>query len=179
MHVRDCGDALERRANGVTPHVGAWGPDTVRVRVRARTGGQGLDALTPRLPATAGRRTFVRNGDGAELPAHFRWSGPRSAAGVPSQYTDTTGHPPEPPWWVTGFRQCRRRYRTQDELPGVTREHRRRGLPLSVIVRDFVHRTRTGREHADGRAVTVAAPVERIPRFVRNGARPPSPEESA
>jgi alpha-glucosidase (family GH31 glycosyl hydrolase) len=35
----------------------------------------------------------------------------------------------------------------------------------------------TGREHAGGQAVTVAAPIERIPLFVRDDARPPLHEE--
>src|ERR1019366_2965641 len=34
--------------------------------------------------------------------------------------------------------------RTQDELLGVAREYKKRGLPLSVIVIDFFHWTRQG-----------------------------------
>ncbi|KOX28153.1 family 31 glucosidase [Saccharothrix sp. NRRL B-16348] len=212
------------------------------VRVDADTAG----SVTPYLPATAGRLTFLRTEDGAELlaeqPAHFWWPGPRSAApngngyhrleqrfraypgerlfglgqhthgmfdqkgavvdlvqrngevtipllvsdrgygllwnspavgrvelaetgtrwvadsarqidywvtaGAPAdvlrRYADATGHAPELPEWAAGFWQCKLRYRTQDELLEVAREHRRRGLPLSVIVCDFFHWTHLG-----------------------------------
>lgn len=212
------------------------------VRVDADTAG----SVTPHLPATAGRLTFQRTADGAELPAeqpaHFWWPGPRSAAptgngyhrleqrfraypgerlhglgqhthglfdqkgavvdlvqrngevtipllvsdrgyGLPwnspavgrvelaengtrwvadsarqidywvtagppadvlRRYADATGHAPELPGWAAGFWQCKLRYRTQEELLEVAREHRRRGLPLSVIVCDFFHWTHLG-----------------------------------
>jgi alpha-D-xyloside xylohydrolase len=60
------------------------------------------------------------------------------------RYADATGHAPEMPAWATGFWQCKLRYRTQEELLGVAREYRRRGLPLSVIVADFFHWTYLG-----------------------------------
>jgi alpha-D-xyloside xylohydrolase len=63
-------------------------------------------------------------------------SGP---AQILSRYADATGHSPELPAWATGFWQSKLRYRTQEELLAVAREHRRRGLPLSVIVADFFH----------------------------------------
>ena len=56
-----------------------------------------------------------------------------------ARYADATGHAPELPAWASGFWQCKLRYRTQDELLEVAREHKRRGLPLSVIVADFFH----------------------------------------
>ncbi|MBL1068179.1 TIM-barrel domain-containing protein [Streptomyces sp. 7-21] len=59
-------------------------------------------------------------------------------------YADATGHAPAFPSWATGFWQCKLRYRTQEELLEVAREHKRRGLPLSVIVADFFHWTRLG-----------------------------------
>ncbi|MEU4449246.1 TIM-barrel domain-containing protein [Actinosynnema sp. NPDC050801] len=56
------------------------------VRVDADTDG----SVTPYLPATAGRLTFLRTADGAELlaeqPAHFWWPGPRSAAPTGNGY---------------------------------------------------------------------------------------------
>ncbi|GAB2961580.1 glycoside hydrolase family 31 protein [Saccharothrix stipae] len=56
------------------------------VRVDADTDG----SVTPYLPATAGRLTFLRTEDGAELlaeqPAHFWWPGPRSAAPTGNGY---------------------------------------------------------------------------------------------
>jgi alpha-D-xyloside xylohydrolase len=68
-------------------------------------------------------------------------SGP---AQILSRYADATGHPPLLPEWATGFWQCKLRYRTQDELMSVVREHKRRGLPMSVIITDFFHWTHLG-----------------------------------
>jgi alpha-D-xyloside xylohydrolase len=69
-------------------------------------------------------------------------------AGAPAQilarYADATGHAPKLPHWASGFWQSKLRYRTQEELLEVAREHRRRGLPLSVIVADFFHWTAMG-----------------------------------
>lgn len=65
-------------------------------------------------------------------------------AGVMERYADLTGHAPMLPEWAAGFWQCKLRYRTQDELLAVAREHKRRGLPLSVIVIDFLHWTKMG-----------------------------------
>ncbi|MEU8489389.1 TIM-barrel domain-containing protein [Streptomyces sp. NPDC048641] len=65
-------------------------------------------------------------------------------ADILRSYADATGHAPELPSWASGFWQCKLRYRTQEELLTVAREHRRRGLPLSVIVADFFHWTRLG-----------------------------------
>ena len=66
-----------------------------------------------------------------------------TTAATPAQilgrYADATGHSPVLPAWATGFWQSKLRYRTQEELLTVAREHRRRGLPLSVIVADFFH----------------------------------------
>ena len=60
-------------------------------------------------------------------------------AEILARYADATGHAPSLPHWASGFWQSKLRYRTQDELLGVAREHTRRGLPLSVIVADFFH----------------------------------------
>ena len=68
-------------------------------------------------------------------------SGP---AEIMEHYADATGHSPEFPDWAAGFWQCKLRYRSQDELLSVAREHKRRGLPLSVIVSDFFHWTLQG-----------------------------------
>ena len=59
-------------------------------------------------------------------------------------YADATGHAPDLPDWATGFWQSRLRYRTQEELLAVAREHHRRGLPLACIVIDFFNWTRQG-----------------------------------
>ncbi|MFD7502015.1 TIM-barrel domain-containing protein [Streptomyces sp. NPDC059850] len=60
------------------------------------------------------------------------------------RYTEVTGRAPMLPEWAAGFWQCKLRYRTQEELLSVAREHRRRGLPMSVIVCDFFHWTHLG-----------------------------------
>ncbi len=63
---------------------------------------------------------------------------------VMSKYADATGHAPPMPEWATGFWQCKLRYQTQEELLEVAREHKRRGLPMSVIVSDFFNWTLQG-----------------------------------
>jgi alpha-D-xyloside xylohydrolase len=84
-----------------------------------------------------------------------RWTAAQARAidyfvtsGTPAQilarYADATGHAPRLPSWASGFWQCKLRYRSQEELLEVAREHRRRGLPLSVIVTDFFHWTAMG-----------------------------------
>ncbi|MDO5080655.1 glycoside hydrolase family 31 protein [Buchananella hordeovulneris] len=54
-------------------------------------------------------------------------------------YAAAVGRPPELPAWASGFWQSRLRYTSQTELLEVAREYRRRGLPLAVIVSDFLH----------------------------------------
>ncbi|HEY1176768.1 MAG TPA: TIM-barrel domain-containing protein, partial [Phytomonospora sp.] len=67
-----------------------------------------------------------------------------SPAEILAAYAEATGPAPEFPAWATGFWQSKLRYRSQEELLSVAREHRRRGLPLSVIVCDFFHWPRMG-----------------------------------
>jgi len=55
------------------------------------------------------------------------------------RYADVTGKTPMMPEYGLGFWQCKLRYRTQEELLAVAREHKKRGLPLDVIVVDFFH----------------------------------------
>jgi alpha-D-xyloside xylohydrolase len=65
-------------------------------------------------------------------------------AGIMERYADLTGHAPVLPEWAAGFWQCKLRYKTQEELLAVAREHKRRGLPMSVIVIDYFNWTRMG-----------------------------------
>ena len=60
-------------------------------------------------------------------------------AEILTRYADATGHAPKLPSWASGFWQSKLRYRTQEELLGVAREYHRRGVPLAVIVSDFLH----------------------------------------
>jgi alpha-D-xyloside xylohydrolase len=54
-----------------------------------------------------------------------------------SGYRSLTGQAPMMPKWAMGLWQCRERYKTQEELLGVVREFRERGLPLDNIVQDW------------------------------------------
>lgn len=60
------------------------------------------------------------------------------------QYSAATGRTPMMPEYGMGYWQCKLRYRNQQELLAVAREHKRRGLPMDAIVVDFFHWTRQG-----------------------------------
>lgn len=60
-------------------------------------------------------------------------------ARITAAYADATGHAPMMPEYGLGYWQCKLRYWNQEQLLEVAREHRRRGLPLDVIVADFFH----------------------------------------
>jgi alpha-D-xyloside xylohydrolase len=62
-----------------------------------------------------------------------------SPAEIEEAYAGATGTVPLMPDYATGFWQCKLRYQTQEELLGVAREYKKRGLPISVIVVDFFH----------------------------------------
>jgi alpha-D-xyloside xylohydrolase len=98
-------------------------------------------------PAT-GRVELGINGtrwvaDSARQIDYWLTTGPDPAA-ILHHYADATGHAPMLPEWAAGFCQSKLRYRTQEELMAVAREHRRRGLPLAMIVADFFHWTHLG-----------------------------------
>ena len=65
-------------------------------------------------------------------------------AELEEQYSAATGRTPMMPEYGMGYWQCKLRYRTQEELLAVAREHKRRGLPMDAIVVDFFHWTRQG-----------------------------------
>jgi alpha-D-xyloside xylohydrolase len=58
---------------------------------------------------------------------------------VIAHYRGLTGQAAMMPKWAYGFWQSRQRYETQDQLLGVVREHRRRGIPLDTIVQDWFY----------------------------------------
>ena len=62
-----------------------------------------------------------------------------SYAEIMEHYADATGHAPEFPEWAAGLWQCKLRYKTQEEFLQVAREFKRLGLPVSVLVIDFMH----------------------------------------
>ncbi|MBA4864729.1 glycoside hydrolase family 31 protein [Streptomyces sp. PSKA54] len=94
------------------------------------------------LPAV-GRAEFAQNGTrwqaGQAREIDYWFTAAPTPAGILARYADATGHTPELPEWASGFWQSKLRYRDEDELLAVAREHRRRGLPLSVIVADYFH----------------------------------------
>lgn len=65
-------------------------------------------------------------------------------AQILEQYSAATGRTPMMPEYGMGYWQCKLRYRTQEELLSVAREHKRRGLPMDAIVVDFFHWTMQG-----------------------------------
>ena len=65
-------------------------------------------------------------------------------AEIEYNYTAATGRAPRMPEYGLGYWQCKLRYRTQEEILSVAREHKRRGLPMDAIVVDFFHWTRQG-----------------------------------
>lgn len=65
-------------------------------------------------------------------------------AAIEENYANATGKVPMMPEYGMGFWQCKLRYRTQEELLEVAREHKRRNLPMDVIVVDFFHWTQQG-----------------------------------
>lgn len=67
-----------------------------------------------------------------------------SPAEIEKQYSLATGRTPMMPEYGLGYWQCKLRYRNQEELLAVAREHKRRGLPMDAIVVDFFHWTRQG-----------------------------------
>lgn len=72
-----------------------------------------------------------------------------SYAEIMEHYADATGHAPAFPYWASGFWQCKLRYETQDEFLNVACEFKKRGLPLSVLVIDFLHWDVTGNWRLD------------------------------
>ncbi|KAI1302269.1 glycosyl hydrolases family 31-domain-containing protein [Xylaria venustula] len=59
-------------------------------------------------------------------------------------YGKVTGTVPQMPEYGLGFWQCKLRYQTQEEILEVAREHKRRGLPMDVIVADYFHWPKEG-----------------------------------
>lgn len=68
----------------------------------------------------------------------------RTPAEITAAYADATGHAPMMPEYGLGYWQCKLRYWNQEQLLEVAREHKRRGLPLDVIVADFFHWPKMG-----------------------------------
>lgn len=67
-----------------------------------------------------------------------------SPAEISLAYAKATGFAPEMPEYGLGFWQCKLRYWNQEQLLEIAREHKRRGLPMDVIVCDFFHWPKMG-----------------------------------
>ncbi len=65
-------------------------------------------------------------------------------AEIERNYSAAAGRTPMMPEYGLGYWQCKLRYRNQEELLQVAREHKKRGLPMDAIVVDFFHWTRQG-----------------------------------
>ncbi len=63
---------------------------------------------------------------------------------ISRNYAQATGSAPVMPEYGLGYWQCKLRYWNQDQLLEVAREHKRRGIPLDVIVADFFHWPKMG-----------------------------------
>lgn len=74
---------------------------------------------------------------------YFVFTGDNPAE-IMEAYAKLTGYPSMMPDWAMGFWQCKLRYRNREELMEVAREHKKRGLPMSVIVIDFFHWEKMG-----------------------------------
>lgn len=72
-----------------------------------------------------------------------------SPAEIIRNYTEVVGRAPMLPEGLLGLWQCKLRYRTQEEVLGVAREYKKRGIKLDVIIIDFFHWTRQGDWHFD------------------------------
>ncbi|WP_083259543.1 glycoside hydrolase family 31 protein [Cellulosimicrobium cellulans] len=95
-----------------------------------------------------GRATFARNrtewyAEATRQLDYWVTSGDTPAQ-ITRAYADATGHAPMMPERGLGFWQCKLRYWNAEQLLEVAREHRRRGLPLDVIVADFFHWPKMG-----------------------------------
>lgn len=65
-------------------------------------------------------------------------------AEIELHYSAAAGRTSMMPEFGLGYWQCKLRYRTQEEILAVAREHKRRGLPMDAIVVDFFHWTMQG-----------------------------------
>ena len=63
----------------------------------------------------------------------------KTPAAIEETHAQVSGYVPMMPEYDLSFWQCKLRYASQEELLEVAREHKRRCLPMDVIVADFFH----------------------------------------
>jgi len=87
------------------------------------------------VPATEQNKLSLWSELGDEINYYF--INGQNADSVIHGYRAITGKAPILPKWSLGFWQSRERYRKADELIGVVKEYRKRGIPLDNIVLDW------------------------------------------
>jgi len=95
-----------------------------------------------------GRATFANNRTEwvaeSALQLDYWITAGATPSAIAAAYADATGHAPMMPEYGLGYWQCKLRYWNQEQLLEVAREHKRRGLPMDVIVADFFHWPKMG-----------------------------------
>jgi len=89
------------------------------------------------LPAADRHSLWMSSDVGTATDYYF--VGGTSIDDVIAGYRGLTGKAAMMPEWAYGFWQSRQRYETQDQLLGVVREYRKRGIPLDNIVEDWFY----------------------------------------
>lgn len=89
------------------------------------------------LPA-ADRHSLWMSSDAGKAIDYY-YVGGTSMDDVIAGYRGLTGAAAMLPRWAYGFWQSRQRYETQEQLLGVVRDYRRRGIPLDNIVQDWFY----------------------------------------
>jgi alpha-D-xyloside xylohydrolase len=108
------------------------------VRIEWEPGG-GYIALFHKDPRPEADRHSLTLSSDLGRAVDYYFVGGRNMDEVIAGYRWLTGKAPIMPKWAYGFWQSRQRYETQDQLLGVLREYRRRGLPLDNIVQDWFY----------------------------------------
>jgi len=108
----------------------------VRVEWKPRGGYIALYHNDPMPPAD--RHSLYLSSEVGDAIDYYFVAG-RDPDEVIAGYRALTGRATLVPRWAYGFWQSRQRYETQDQLLGVVREYRRRGLPLDNIVQDWFY----------------------------------------
>jgi alpha-D-xyloside xylohydrolase len=85
----------------------------------------------------AGRTRWVA--DAAEQVDYVFMLGASSLFDVTARLVEASGHSPALPDFALGYIQCKLRYASQAEVLNVTREFRARGIPLAMVVVDYLH----------------------------------------
>jgi alpha-D-xyloside xylohydrolase len=109
---------------------------SIRIEWEPNDGYIKLDCLDP-LPPEERRQLSLASEVAHAIDYYF--VGGESMDEVIAGYRRITGKSVMLPRWAYGYWQSRQRYNTQEELLGVLREYRRRGLPLDNIVQDWFY----------------------------------------